>query len=292
MLIDDIESSSAPVELADVPTSETTQAAAAAAEETKNSASADAEQEEGEALETDGDSETPNEQPNDGKKKGGFQKRIDKLTAKATAAEARAAELERLLADKTAAKPGEKPAAPAAAQDGKPLAASFDSYEEYTEALTDWKLDQRAQAETAKAAQQAQQAQQQELGKKWNAGVETLREKYDDFDDIIEAEVSVTPAMQQAVLESEIGPELAYYLGKHPEEAARIAALSPASTARELGKIEAKLTVETAAPNKKPQPSTKAPAPISPVSNRSTATVGKSPDEMDYDEYKAHRNKR
>ena len=73
--------------------------------------------------------------------------------------------------------------------------------------------------------------------------------------------------MAEAIQSSDIGPELAYYLGSNPKDADRISRLTPLSQAKEIGKIEAKLATDP--PMKK---TTSAPAPISPVNARSSGS--------------------
>ena len=70
--------------------------------------------------------------------------------------------------------------------------------------------------------------------------------------------------MAETIQSSDVGPELAYYLGSNPKEADRISRMSPLSQAKEIGKIEAKLV--SAPPVRK---TTSAPAPISLVTARS-----------------------
>jgi len=105
-----------------------------------------------------------------------------------------------------------------------------------------------------------------------------------------------------AMVHSENGPEIAYWLGQHPEEAARIAALSaaPLRVAFEIGKVG---QIIAAAPLE-PQPLPAAPAPtpaaeplpppITPLTGtnanayeRSLAEVGT---EGSMEEYAARRN--
>jgi hypothetical protein len=71
--------------------------------------------------------------------------------------------------------------------------------------------------------------------------------------------------MAQTIQASDIGPEVAYYLGANPKEADRISRLAPFVQAKEIGRIEAKLATDP--PVKR---TTSAPAPISPVTARST----------------------
>ena len=71
--------------------------------------------------------------------------------------------------------------------------------------------------------------------------------------------------MAETIQYSDIGPDLAYWLGSNPKEADRIARLSPIMQAREIGKIEANITSNP--PAKK---TSSAPAPIAPVSARAS----------------------
>ena len=73
--------------------------------------------------------------------------------------------------------------------------------------------------------------------------------------------------MAQTIQASDIGPELAYYLGANPKEAERISRLAPFLQAKEIGKVEAKL-----ADNPPVKRSSTAPSPISPVSAKSSGS--------------------
>ena len=54
--------------------------------------------------------------------------------------------------------------------------------------------------------------------------------------------------MREAIGESELGDDVAYWLGKNPAEAARIAQLSERQMVRELTKLEGKLTAPKPTP--------------------------------------------
>lgn len=133
----------------------------------------------------------------------------------------------------------------------------FSTYEEYAEALADRKAEalirqrdaekQRAMVETA-----------------YEDRAEEARTKYDDFDDVVQnPRLRITNEMAESIMSSEIGPDLAYHLGSNPKEAERIANLSPLAQAREIGKLEAKLSSEPLT-----KKTTSAPAPISPVKSK------------------------
>ena len=90
--------------------------------------------------------------------------------------------------------------------------------------------------------------------------------------------------MASAIAHSEEGPEIAYYLGNHPEEAERISKLVPQLQLVELGKIVARLT-----PTDKPKTVSAAPAPGKPIKASSETTV--SPEEESMEAYASRRKK-
>lgn len=142
-----------------------------------------------------------------------------------------------------------------------PPVDQFESPEAYAEALA----EKKAQELIAKREAQQQQAQVLEA---YHDREEAIREKYDDFEQVAyNPKLPITDVMAQTIQASDVGPEVAYYLGSNPQEAARISRLTPFLQAKEIGRIEAKLASDPA-PLKK---STSAPSPITPVTNRATA---------------------
>jgi len=72
---------------------------------------------------------------------------------------------------------------------------------------------------------------------------EAAIQKYDDFEKVAyNDKLPITEYMAQTIRESELGPDVAYYLGSNMEEAKRISKLSPFNQAKELGKIELKIS--------------------------------------------------
>ena len=138
-------------------------------------------------------------------------------------------------------------------------ADQFESTEAYADALAYQKAEELiAKREAAK--------QQSQVLESYHDLEEEARTKYDDFEQVAyNPKLPVTNVMAETIQSSEIGPELAYYLGSNPKEAERISRMTPLSQAKEIGKIEAKLV--SAPPVKK---TTSAPAPISPVTARSS----------------------
>ena len=140
-------------------------------------------------------------------------------------------------------------------------ADQFESTEAYADALAYQKAEELiAKREAAK--------QQSQVLESYHDLEEEARTKYDDFEQVAyNPKLPVTNVMAETIQSSEIGPELAYYLGSNPKEAERISRMTPLSQAKEIGKIEAKLV--SAPPVKK---TTSAPAPISPVTARSSGS--------------------
>jgi hypothetical protein len=146
-----------------------------------------------------------------------------------------------------------------------PSAASadqFESPEAYAEALAYQKAEELlAKREAAK--------QQSAVLESYQEREEAARDKYDDFEQVAyNPKLPITDVMAETIQSSDIGPELAYYLGSNPKEADRISRMTPLGQAKEIGKIEAKLAA--APPVKK---TTSAPAPISPVTARSAGAT-------------------
>ena len=238
---------------------------------------------------TDGDTAEGGEGEDEGEKpksKRGIDKRFRELTSKIRGLEAALA----------AAKPEStpevaKPAASAPAE-GKPVAGNFETYEEYTEALTLWTIDQRESKRAADQSRKQLEAAQNEAAAQWDKRLDEARKKLEDFDELVleNDQVNITDAMKQAIFEADRGPEVAYFLAQNPAEAERIAKLSPVAAVRAIGKIEDGLTPKAkAAPTTKPKVSS-APAPITP-SSRPAANSAKKPlgEVSDYAEYERRR---
>ena len=142
-----------------------------------------------------------------------------------------------------------------------PPAEQFTSPEAYAEALAERKAEELL-------ARREQARMQSEILESFHDREEEARNKYDDFEQVAyNPSLPITDVMAQTIQASEVGPDMAYYLGSNPKEAARISRLSPLQQAKELGKIEAKL-----ADNPVVKKTSSAPAPIAPVTARSTGS--------------------
>jgi hypothetical protein len=148
--------------------------------------------------------------------------------------------------------------APKPAQATQVTPDQYATTEEYVDALTNSKAQQIVQ-------QQQFAKQQQELLGSYHDKEEAARDKYEDFEQVAyNPKLPITDVMAQTIQASDNGPDIAYYLGTNPKEADRIARLAPFLQAKEIGRLEAKVASEPVT-----KQTSKAPAPISPITPRS-----------------------
>ena len=169
---------------------------------------------------------------------------------------------------------------------GPPQRENFDSYESYLEAKADYQVAEKLKEVETRAERARQEQAIREREESWQQRQKQAAKRYEDFAEVTMADdLTITPIMAEAIKDSDMGPDVAYYLGKNPDLAEKIARMNPAAQVREIGKIEARLEV-----NKEParRPS-KAPAPIEPVTGSKGSTVD--PGQMSQAEYEAMRKK-
>ena len=211
-------------------------------------------------------------------KKPWYKKRFDELTRKRYEIEAaKAAEIEALKkelqeAKKVSVKPDTPPVNFAKP---KPIVGDFQTYEDYVDALTDWKLEKKEaevftkrqqEEEAKKQAEKANEVkkEQQTFDEKRKATIETGKGKYKDFDEVVQSIPGqiLTFQMATVIVDSDNGSDVIYHLGKNIQEAERISKLNPWAMAREIGKIEERLKLTE-------KKTTKAPPPINPNPGKS-----------------------
>jgi hypothetical protein len=217
------------------------------------------------------------------KREGGFQRKIRRLYQES--------EYWRQQAMRTHQTPEPKPAEPAAEKE--PDQNDFETLGEYLKAVRDY--DRKAIARELKqeiAAEKQKEVvktEEQKARESWMSKVETARSEYEDFDDVVfDDSLPITEPMQKALLKDEQGARIAYYLGTHREESARIAQLDPVGAAFALGEIKARIAgnkpVQESAP-KPPAPVTQAPPPPTPVKKTSPVASTSINDAKDFKEY-------
>jgi hypothetical protein len=191
----------------------------------------------------------------DGKKKsGGFEKRIERFNRRLAEKEA---EIEhwRKAALQSGNQTPQQQTTPVVATD-KPKFADFNDIETYTEAVTEWKLEQREAVQ-----------RQQSVVKTYQEKEQAVRAANPDYDEVMSdfkdryKHVNA-PEVNQFLAESDKGAEMFYHLANNTAEVDRILALSPLRRVAELGKLEAKLSTVGSVDNKVVNKVSKAPKPV------------------------------
>jgi hypothetical protein len=150
--------------------------------------------------------------------------------------------------------------------------------------------------ETRLTQQEKQRAEQQRLAT-FAERQRNFAKATPDFEQRVlqDPTLPITEAMRDVIVDSESGPEIAYYLAQNRETAEAIARLPVHLAALEMGRIEGRLSAQKEAA-KRPPPVTKAPPP--PPSLESSDVVGTvrttdpSGDKLSDDEWvKAERNR-
>jgi len=225
------------------------------------------------------------------KRLGGWARKAEKAAKEARELREENERLKAQVANKSAEAAPVKtdPAKPAPKVEAKPKPKpeDFTSVDDYTDALVDWKLDEKlaakeqTQAERQKAV--AETTRLVEVMKGWDAQIKAVaaEPEYADFSDVVlKGNVQYPEFLCQALYEDENGAKVAYQLAKDPALLADIKAMSPAKAIAKLGRLSAKFdAVETTPvipatePQKpKPQPSA-APKPIVPSSGPTQTSV-------------------
>ena len=139
---------------------------------------------------------------------------------------------------------------------------------DYLEALTDFKVQQRFDAQREQSTIQERRASLQQAESK-------ARETYSDYDiaseEFLTHPLAKVSAFTNLVLESDNPTDLAYYLGKNPVELDKISDMTASQAARYIGRIEALLTEQTTDAVVKKASS--APKPISALSGAKNSSV-------------------
>lgn len=245
------------------------------------------------------ETEIEKDEPEKPKRKSGFQRRVDKLHRERAEARQEADYWKRRAMESAAAP--KAPQAPVdtvkpAQDEAEPDPNAFDDHVKYVKAVALWEARKEIRAELKLEAEKRERASRetdaQRIEREHGARITAFREKHDDFDEVLEAGLAdcpASPTLEHIIKSSENGPELLYELAKDGKEAARIGRLPAIALAREIGKIEARIASQASQERETPPNKiTKAPKPLTPVTARGGKTE-KSPDEMDYQEYKKWR---
>jgi hypothetical protein len=167
-----------------------------------------------------------------------------------------------------------QPAPQAPKVDEEPQPSQFNDAFEYAKALAEYTADKRIAEMKQDEAKAKAEAERQKVIDQWASKVQKAKADLPDFDDIVaSSDVVVNDDIRDAILESDVGPQILYHLAENDDVAKRIAGLSAKQALREIGKLEARFEVKETAPEAKPIVRSKAPAPIQPLRGSSPADV-------------------
>ena len=198
------------------------------------------------------------------KKQSKFQRRLERQKTARIAAETEA----RLLRERVAALEAERAPKP---KDEAPKREDFADDVAYLEARADHAAkkaaaEARAAERNENEGREKQSKHQQaeaKIAQAWTEREATFQATAKDYVEIVEPFVQddlahFSDGSKRLIVESEVGPQLLYHLATNPEEAERIAELSPLRQIAEIGKLEDKM-------QKPVRKTSNAPAPIDPV---------------------------
>lgn len=239
------------------------------------------------------------------------QKRIDKLTAKnyqlSEEAEAArkenrdlAARLERLekIAEQATKGTTTEPAKASEFSKPRPQSKDFDDYDKYTEALTDWKLEEKEfnkEQESKKTQAATAEARQKETFDAYNKAVSAARGEHEDFDEVVGREDLLVPMVVQAAIVGMRGqgPEVAYQLASDPELCTRLSEIATEDGDSAALVAFGKWVAVNFEDEQKPEPVVRKvaakPAPIKPVGGSGTKS-NVPMDELDYRDFRRIRD--
>ena len=235
-------------------------------------------------------------------------KRIVALLGRVKSYEARIAELQAQIGQQTPPKAPDAPKAPASTADPFP---NFDawlaqdgnaekSYEEYIDARADHRTEQRLAADRAKQHQSDTDRAQAERFRALDSREAAFSKDHPDYTEVVRPAAEqlargvakqhpTALAIAEFVQLSDQGPAIAYFLGQHPEEHQRLAALPPAVALVELGSLVGRPQPAAAPAQPVTPPVSSAPKPPTTLGTKSTGPVDPIESAVVADDFPAYR---
>ena len=158
-----------------------------------------------------------------------------------------------------------------------PSRDEFATDEEHQRASLDHVIAKRAEelAEKKLAERRERETMEQSTAAFWEKADE-LTERFPDFDSVVrDPELPLNGVILEFVMASDIGPELAYHLGKHKGEAMKVARMSSVNAVMRL------LEIQNEIKSKPKARISAAPEPMQPVGNRGRSTSTAMPSDSD-----------
>jgi len=148
----------------------------------------------------------------------------------------------------------------------EPKPEMFNDMFEYAKALAEYTADKKLLERDKEEKARKAAAEQEAKFSAWADRVNAAKNELPDFDDMVQSsDVRVSDPVRDAIIESEHGPKILYWLAENTDFAKKLADMSAVSAVREIGKLEARFE-KAKEPEPKPVAAkSKAPAPINPL---------------------------
>lgn len=184
----------------------------------------------------------------------------------------------------------------------EPDPAQFTDVKEYSKAIKEWQAEKTEREFSERQTKEFQATEKARVEKSWNDRQAAAKTAIPDYaEKIAGSDVKISDQLRDAIIESEVGPEILYHLATNKDVADALGKLTVGRMLREIGKLEAQLGGQ-AKPAAKSEPAvepvevSQAPAPITPLRGVN-APVGvlhghdEVPKNMTYDQWKKKWNK-
>lgn len=150
----------------------------------------------------------------------------------------------------------------------EPQPSEFVDAFEYAKALAEFSAEKALRDRDIQEANRRAAEQQAKITREWADRVSKAKSEMPDFDEIVASStVVVSDAIKDAILDSDVGPQILYQIASDDEYAEKLVNMPVIKALREIGKLEAKLERKEAKeePKREPVIKSNAPAPIKPL---------------------------
>ena len=153
----------------------------------------------------------------------------------------------------------------------EPQPSQFNDAFEYAKALAEFSTEKALAERDRRDAEEKIAVERQKVIETWATKVQSAKTSMPDFDEVVaSSDVVVNNDIRDAILESDVGPQVLYHLAENEDLAKRIAGMSPKAALREIGKLEERFAAKPIA-RQETVVKSRAPAPISPIRGGTTA---------------------
>ena len=174
-------------------------------------------------------------------------------------------------------------------EEPEPKPEQFSDAFEYAKALAEYSAEKALRDRDRQEVERRAQEQRSQFEKGWADRVAAAKQSMPDFDDMVNSsDVMVSDPVRDAIMESDVGPQILYHLAENPDLGKKLGEMSVIAALRHIGRVETQF--EKTEEKKPAVAKSKAPAPISPIKVGAGATdVPVDSDGKFYGSYQAYR---